>query len=104
MKQLPVSSWGSKGWGEAQCQTPGISAHLPAWRGAVSLPPWGPQPSSPDGSSDMSEVAVEEAGTHPRVLSAEEVKRGAGFSHFTAGKLALCARSAPGFEAAAWQE
>ena len=52
----------------------------------------------------MSEVAVGEADTHPRVLSAEEMQRGAGFSHFTAGKLALCARSAPSFEAAAWQE
>lgn len=52
----------------------------------------------------MSEVAVGEADTHPHVLSAEEMQRGAGFSHFTAGKLALCARSAPSFEAAAWQE
>lgn len=50
----------------------------------------------------MSEVAVGEAGTHPRVLSAEEMRRGAGSSHFTAGRPALCAWAALSFEAAAW--
>lgn len=93
MKQLPVSSWGSRGKGEAQRQTPSVSAHLPVWRRAVSLPLQGPQPSSLDGSSDTSELAVGEAGTHPHVLSTEEMQRGAGSSRFTVGILALCARS-----------